>query len=1163
MFQIPFIHLRTHSEYSVTDGLIRINELIDHAVRLGQPAVALTDLSNIFGLVKFYKKSRAMGIKPIAGCDVWMSNEHNRQKAYRLLILVKNFIGYLELCKLLTRSFLGNQFKGRPEICQDWLMDKSGLIILSGGRNGDVGHALDSGNFDLALIRAKKWKQMFPDAYYIELQRLGCLGDESYVESALNLANIVNLPVVATHPIQFLHKHNFQAHKVRVCIANGTTLTPGSNCKNLDNFTESQYFLNSEEMLQRFSDIPVALKNTVEIAKRCNLLLTLDKYNLPSFPVPGEISRDDYFISLSEKGLEGRLKFLFPNPEKRSKWMNRYYSRLRQECAMIIQMGFPGYFLIVQDFINWGKKNGVSVGPGRGSGAGSLVAYSMGITDIDPIRYNLLFERFLNPERVSMPDFDIDFCQENRERVIDYVKSKYGHEAVSQIVTHGTLGAKAAIRDTGRALNMPYALCNSLSKLIPFNPTDPWTLDRALKDEPSFKKRYEEDEEVKNLIDIARSLEGLIRNVGMHAGGILIAPRELTDFCPLYCQPGQEHVSVSQFDKDDVESLGLIKFDFLGLRNLTILDRAIANVRLFNETKKDFEITSLRLDDREVYKLLSSGNTTAVFQLESRGMKDLLRNLRPSSFEDIIAALALYRPGPLESGMVDDFINRKHGKKSVDYFHPDLENVLQDTYGVIVYQEQVMLISQIIGGYSLGASDLLRRAMGKKKPEEMAKHRKLFEKGAKEKGYSAALARRLFDLMEKFAGYGFNKSHSVAYALLAYQTAWLKANHPAEFFAATISSDMDDTDKVQILFCDAQKNGIKILPPDINLSTFRFEPIHDQYTDQGCSPRTIRYGLGAIKGTGQNAVEDILNARKDGPFLNLFDFCKRITKAVNRRTIEALIKSGAFDTFSSNRAAILDSVQVAINAAGQVVRSKNQRSLFEDSSAPLFEEKHDNIIPWDLHTKLVNEKSALGYYLSGHLFDHWREEIRRIIPVELVQIESKPGIQWLCGILTSIRSLITRRGKIILIVLDDSSAQIEVSICNELYEKCRDFLVEDQILAVRGKVVSSTYFDGPRVLAEEIYNFQLMRSKNAKSIKVFLDKNIQINDLKNLLYSFRGNSDDTGVPVDIVYSDGGNKFLCTIRLGEEWRVRIVDLLIKELETCSYCKNFEIQYSNPK
>ncbi|WP_343739195.1 DNA polymerase III subunit alpha, partial [Achromobacter sp.] len=728
----PFVHLRVHSEFSVVDGTVRIPDLIKRVAKLGQPAVALTDLSNLFGLIKFYKGARGAGVKPIAGCDVWISNDEDPTKPFRLLLLVRNHQGYLNLCELLSKAFLTNQGKGRAEIRREWLQGQAGLIALSGGRAGDVGQALEAGNAVSALALARQWALMFPGSYYVELQRAGMDGDEGYCQAAMRLASEAGLPVVATHPVQFLDEFEFQAHEARVCIAEGEIL---ANPRRVRRFSKEQYLLSSEEMARRFADVPSALANTVEIAKRCNLSLVLGKPRLPNFPTPDGVTLDDYLVQLSEEGLEKRMEFLFPDVAERESKREQYYERLRWECKTIIQMGFPGYFLIVQDFINWGKNNGVPVGPGRGSGAGSLVAYALGITDLDPIRYDLLFERFLNPERVSMPDFDIDFCQDNRERVIDYVKEKYGRAAVSQIATFGTLGAKAVVRDAGRVLDMPYMFCDGLSKLIPFNPMDPWTLERTLKDEPAFKDRYEQEEEVRALVDLAKPLEGLTRNIGMHAGGVLIAPGKLTDFCPLYCQPGQENSAVSQFDKDDVEAAGLVKFDFLGLRNLTILDWAVRYVRQFNAEKRDFDVMALSLDDPAAYKILCDANTTAVFQLESRGMKELLKKLRPNTFEDIIAMLALYRPGPLESGMVDDFVNRKHGRAAVDYFHPDLEATLKSTYGVIVYQEQVMLISQIIGGYSLGGADLLRRAMGKKKPEEMAKHRELFEQGAKEKGH--------------------------------------------------------------------------------------------------------------------------------------------------------------------------------------------------------------------------------------------------------------------------------------------------------------------------------------------------------------------------------------------------------------------------------------------
>ncbi|WP_419204232.1 DNA polymerase III subunit alpha [Bordetella trematum] len=1152
------MHLRVHSEFSVVDGIVRIPSLIKRVAKLGQPAVALTDLSNIFGLIKFYRAARGAGIKPIAGCDVWISNDEDRDKPFRALLLVRNHAGYLNLCELLSQSFLTNQYKGRAELRREWLRDQQGLIVLSGGRGGDIGHALEAGNAAGALALARQWGEMFPGAFYIELQRAGMDGDEAYTQAAMRLAAQAGLPVVATHPVQFLDGDEFQAHEARVCIAEGEIL---ADPRRVRRFSPQQYLLSSQEMHQRFADVPSALANSVEIAKRCNLSLVLGKPRLPIFPTPDGVTLDDYLVQLSEEGLEKRLEFLFADPAERDRQRPAYYERLRWECKTIIQMGFPGYFLIVQDFINWGKNNGVPVGPGRGSGAGSLVAYALGITDLDPIRYDLLFERFLNPERVSMPDFDIDFCQDNRERVIEYVKEKYGRAAVSQIATFGTLGAKAVVRDAGRVLDMPYMFCDGLSKLIPFNPADPWSLERTLKDEPAFKERYDQEEEVRALVDLAQPLEGLTRNIGMHAGGVLIAPGKLTDFCPLYCQPGQENSAVSQFDKDDVEAAGLVKFDFLGLRNLTILDWAVRYVRQFNAELRDFDIMALSLDDPAAYKVLCDANTTAVFQLESRGMKELLKKLRPNTFEDIIAMLALYRPGPLESGMVDDFVNRKHGRASVDYFHPDLEGTLKSTYGVIVYQEQVMLISQIIGGYSLGGADLLRRAMGKKKPEEMAKHRELFQKGAQEKGHDPDLAVKLFDLMEKFAGYGFNKSHSAAYALIAYQTAWLKAYHPAEFLAATLSSDMDDTDKVQIFCRDARDNGVDVLPPDVNESGYRFAPVEDSWTAKGKPPRTMRYGLGAVKGTGQGAVEEILRAREEGGrFANLFDFCRRVSKhAVNRRTIEALIRAGAFDTIEPNRAALLASVGTAMEAAEQAARSANQVSLFGDDSSEVVAGELAKVAPWNLHTKLTEEKAALGYFFSGHLFDSWRDEVRRIVPMPLARLEPQRDLQWMCGVLAGVRVMMTRRGKMVFAVLDDGTAQVEISVFNELYEKHRNRLKEDQLLIVQGKVSNDEYSGGMRIVAENLFDLQLAREARARALRVTLNGQADAARLRQLLNPFRAEPENgiPGVPVDIIYTK--DNFRCTVRLGEEWRVRMADTLLQNLADWAKPEGVEVSY----
>ncbi|WBF65727.1 MAG: DNA polymerase III subunit alpha [Candidatus Kinetoplastibacterium crithidii] len=1142
-----FINLRVHSEFSIADGLIRVRDLVDNVIKLQQPAVALTDMSNLFGILKFYKYARASGIKPIIGCDLWLSNDEDLDDPFRILILVCNEVGYLNLCEIITKSYLINQRNNRPEIRKEWLFSKKGLIVLSGGINGDIGYAIKRGKIDIASSLVKEWKEMFPESYYLEIQRAGFDGEENYIQAVLSIATDTNTPVVATHPVQFLKKEHFQAHEIRVCISEGKHLT---DIHRKHNFTKEQYLISSEEMASLFADIPSALSNTIEISKRCNLTIKTGQAMLPKFDVHEGISLGDYLRELSNKGLYNKINNLYPDSTELFK--SKYYERLEKECKTIIQMGFAGYFLIVQDFINWGKNNGVPVGPGRGSGAGSLVAYALGITDLDPIKYDLLFERFLNPERVSMPDFDIDFCQDNRDRVIDYVKNKYGTESVSQIATFGTFGAKAVIRDVGRVLGLPYSLCDSLSKLVPFSPMEQWTLEKVLNSDPIFRSRYEQEEEVKLLIDLARHLEGLVRNVGMHAGGVLIAPGKLTDFCPLYCQPGQENTLISQFDKDDVELAGLVKFDFLGLRNLTVLDWTLRYINYSRNENDFFDLSSLPLENEETFKLLCAGNTTAVFQLESRGMKELLKKLQPSTFEDIIAVLALYRPGPLESGMVNDFVNRKHGLSKINYFHPVLESILKSTYGVIVYQEQVMLISQVIGGYSLGSADLLRRAMGKKDPDEMSKHRVLFEKGAISNGYSSQLAIKLFDLMEKFAGYGFNKSHSAAYALIAYQTAWLKVHYCAEFFAAAMSSEMDDTDKIQILFNDAKYNNVKILPPDINLSNFRFEPVVSKMNNS--KSYEIRYGLGAIKGTGKFVIDEIVKIRNQGgPFKSIFDFCFRVSKLVNRRTIESLIKSGSFDSIELNRAYLLFSLDKVIDSVEQKQRDIYQTSLFSNSEESSFLDLPvgDEVIPsWDLHKTLIEEKSALGYCFSGHMFSCWEDEIRKLFPKKLIDIDHNSKSQWICGVLVRLRSLFTRRGKITIILLDDGSKQLEVVVYNELYTEIKNLLKEDNLLIIKGMVSKDDYSGNLKIISEQIYDLQFIRKTMAKSLRLYINNsNVSLSSFKDILEKFKNFSDVrfSSVPLFIFYKNEDKNFFCKIKLDDKWNMIITNELILELQ----------------
>src|SRR5713226_2929700 len=853
-----FVHLRLHSEFSITDGIVRIDEAVERAAADGMPALAITDLANVFGMVKFYKAARAAGVKPVIGCDVWITNESERDKPYRLLLLVQSRQGYLRLSELLTRAWLENQYRGRAELRKAWFGEGTeGLIALSGAMQGDIAAALLQDHREPAERLAMEWARLFPGRFYLELQRAGAPQTENYVDAAVRLAGSCSLPVVATPPVQFLKPADFTAHEARVCIAEGQVL---GDQRRLRLLTQESYFLSQAEMAKLFADLPEALANSVEIARRCNLALELGKSQLPKFPTPDGATLEDTLAQTAGQGLQRRLATLYPDSARRTKEEPRYRARLELETKSIVQMGFAGYFLIVADFINWAKSNGVPVGPGRGSGAGSLVAYSLGITDLDPLRYDLLFERFLNPERVSMPDFDIDFCERGRDRVIEYVKQKYGAQSVSQIATFGTMAARAVVRDVGRVMEWSYTRTDELAKLIPFQPGKRITLQDARGMEPRLAEREKTDEETRELLALAGQLEGLARNVGMHAGGVLIAPGKLTDFCPLYAAQGTES-AVSQLDKDDVEAIGLVKFDFLGLTTLTILDWTLRFIKRL-DSDSEIRLEQLPLDDPAAFRVFAGANTTAVFQFESRGMRELLKQARPDRFEDIIALVALLRPGPME--LIPDFVKRKQGQDRVEYLDKRLEPILSPTYGIMVYQEQVMQIAQVIGGYSLGAADLLRRAMGKKKPEEMAQQRDIFVAGAQKNGLARLKAMQLFDLMEKFAGYGFNRSHAAAYALLAYQTAYMKSHHAAAFMAANMSAVMDDTDKVQQFCEDTIANGLEVLPPDIHAAEYRFVPV---------DAKRIRYGLGAVKGTGESAIAHIIEARgSGGPFKNLFDF---------------------------------------------------------------------------------------------------------------------------------------------------------------------------------------------------------------------------------------------------------------------------------------------------
>ena len=1143
-----YVHLRLHSEYSITDGIVRIADAVKAASADAMPALALTDLGNLFGLIKFYSSARGKGLKPIAGADVWMSGGEAGEPASRLLLLVRNRQGYRQLCELLTRAYVADGRRDRAEIRREWLLQIGcdGLIALSGGHQGDVGEALLNGNFALATERALAWADFFPGAFYLEVQRYGQPQQEYLVNQTADLAGETGLPLVATHPVQFMRRDDFQAHEARVCIAEGYVL---GDTRRPKPYTAEQYFKSQGEMLELFADLPEAIENTLEIAKRCNIELTLGKNFLPDFPIPAGMTIDEFLVEESKKGLEVRLAELYPDPEVRQQRRPEYDQRLAFECNTIVQMGFPGYFLIVADFINWAKENGVPVGPGRGSGAGSLVAYSLRITDLDPLAYALLFERFLNPERVSMPDFDIDFCQDNRWRVIEYVRERYGPQAVSQIATFGTMSSKAVIRDVGRVFGLPYSMCDRISKLIPIVQNKPVSLAEALEQEPALQDMMadsQDGETIRELFDLAGRLEDLTRNVGMHAGGVLIAPGRITDFCPIYQATGSDASPVSQFDKDDVEKAGLVKFDFLGLRNLTIIELALKYVERL--TGERIDLMSLGFNDPGAYQILKDANTTAIFQVESEGMKKLLKKLAPDRFEDIIAVLALYRPGPLGSGMVDDFILRKKGQQAIDYFHPDLKACLEPTYGVIVYQEQVMQISQIIGGYTLGGADMLRRAMGKKKPEEMAKHRETIAAGARERGYDPALAEQLFDLMTKFAEYGFNKSHTAAYAVVTYHTAWLKRYHCAAFMAATLSSDMDNTDTVKIFYEDTIANKIKVLGPDVNASAYRFEPVDRD---------TIRYGLGAVKGTGEQAVNVILTARNNGgPFKDLFDFCQRCDKRmVNRRTIEALIRAGAFDSLDSNRHKLLASVGIAMEFAEQSEKNAMQSSLFDlgdvaEEHAP----QYVDMPPWDERSQLMEEKTALGFFFSGHPYDSYKPELSRFIRRSLSQLQPAKEFQTLAGIVVGVRTQMTRRGKMLFVQLDDGTAMVEVSVFNELFEAERRKILTDAILVVEGKVSYDDFSGGNRVVAERLMTLGEARARFAKHLRLQLTPaTADAQRLRTLLQPFTpGNA-----PVRLRYRQASAE--CELLLGNAWQVNLDDELLEALNLWLNKENVAVVY----
>ncbi|MGL6424316.1 DNA polymerase III subunit alpha [Aeromonas hydrophila] len=1145
MAEPRFIHLRVHSDFSMVDGLQKINPIVGAAAANNMPALALTDQMNMCGLVRFYGAAHGKGVKPIVGADFWVQSDELGDEQFRLTLLAMDNDGYQNITLLISRGYQRGHVQGRPVIDKSWLAEHAkGVIVLSGGREGDVGKFLLKGNRQMTEQCLAFYQSHFPDAYYLELLRTGRPDEEVYLHMAVAIATEFALPVVATNEVVFLTADDFDAHEIRVAIHDGYTLMDKRRPRR---YSPQQYLRSQEEMAELFADIPEALENTVEIAKRCNVTVRLGEYFLPNFPT-GDMTTEDFLVMKSKEGLEERLEFLFPDPAVRAERRPEYDERLDIELKVINQMGFPGYFLIVMEFIQWSKDNGIPVGPGRGSGAGSLVAYALKITDLDPLEFDLLFERFLNPERVSMPDFDVDFCMDRRDEVIDHVSEMYGREAVSQIITFGSMAAKAVVRDVGRVLGHAYGFVDRISKLIPPDPG--MTLAKAFEAEPKLPELYEQDEEVKDLIDMARRLEGVVRNAGKHAGGVVIAPTKITDFAPLYCDD-EGHHPVTQFDKNDVEYAGLVKFDFLGLRTLTIIDWALGmiNPRLAKEGKPPVDIAAIPIDDKRSFDLLQRYETTAVFQLESRGMKDLIKRLQPDCFEDMIALVALFRPGPLQSGMVDNFIERKHGKEAISYpdekwQHESLQPILEPTYGIILYQEQVMQIAQTLAGYTLGGADMLRRAMGKKKPEEMAKQRAGFEEGAVKNGVDGELAMKIFDLVEKFAGYGFNKSHSAAYALVSYQTLWLKTHFPAEFMAAVMTADMDNTDKIVTLVDECQRMGLTVIPPDVNTGRYRFSVNEDGH---------IVYGIGAVKGVGEGPIDAILEARdRDGLFRDLFDFCNRVDiKKLNKRVMEKLILSGAMDRLGPHRAALMATLEEAMRAAEQ--HAKAQAVGQVDMFGVLTEEIDDvkkafaNVPHWPDKVWLEGERETLGLYLTGHPINQYSGELRRYTSGRLCDLHptSRDTVTTAAGLVIAARSMVTKRGnKMGIFTLDDRSGRLDVTLFSEALEKYEELMQKDRILVVSGQVSFDDFSGGLKMSARELLDINDARERFARAIRISLDEQ-QIDDrffprLCEILEPARA-----GVcPVQVNYRRPGSRVRLT--LGTEWRVTPTDQLIDDL-----------------
>ena len=1143
-----FVHLGIHTEFSITESIVRVPDLIKAAVNEEMPALALTDLSNLHAAVKFYGKCLGQGIKPILGSVLRLNDAD-----HRVTLLSMNNHGWRNLTELVSRGYIEGQQLNIPCVNKAWILEQADDLILLLGIQSDVGKMLITSNPQKAEPLLEEWIEKFGNRVYLALTRTDRPDEDTFIAEAVKLAKKYNIGVVAHNDVHFIRREDYEAHEARVCIADGYVLGDNRRPKT---YSPEQYFKTAEEMTALFSDIPSAIENSYHIAKRCNVTLQLGKYFLPDYPIPEGHTIDTYFAHLSKQGLEERLNVLYPVAQRDEDWAEirkPYDERIEYEINIINSMGFPGYFLIVMDFIQWSKNNGVPVGPGRGSGAGSLVAYSLKITDLDPLRYELLFERFLNPERVSMPDFDVDFCIAGRDKVIDYVARTYGRDAVSQIATFGTMAAKGAIRDVARVLGKSYGLADRISKLIPTKPLG-LSLEESIEAEPQLKDvvtnpSNPDYDDASEIWEMALKLEGITRNTGKHAGGVVIAPTKITDFSAVMCD-ADGTARVAQYDKDDVESAGLVKFDFLGLRNLTVIEDAVQNINKRIQADTPLDIAHIPLDDKDAYLVFANANTTAVFQFESVGMKKMLKEARPSKFEEIIAFVSLYRPGPMD--LIPDFIHRMHGGE-FEYLHPLLEGVLEPTYGIMVYQEQVMQAAQYCAGYTLGGADLLRRAMGKKKPEEMVKQRQIFIEGAAKKDIDAATANHIFDYMEKFAGYGFNKSHAAAYALVAYQTAWLKAHYPAEFLAAVMSSEMQNTDNVVFLIDDCRHNGLEVLPPSVNMSLYHFHASDE---------RTIVYGLGAIKGVGEQAMQSVIDSRqKEGPYRDLFDFCHRIDlKKINKRTLEALIRAGALDCLGIERSSLMAQLPEAVQAAEQA-RSNRETGIMD-----LFGEVEEvqrkpakPVKPWSDEVRLKGEKDTLGLYLTGHPIDVYRNELKAFIPSKINELTpTRRGVTTVfAGLVVDVANFPNR----MVVTLDDGTARIEVSANHERFQRFKDIVQTEKVVVIEGEIYEREGFDRPMGRLTKAFSLNEIRQKRANSIQIHLhaehlSKTLS-QDLQNMLLPYCNVDLCTHIPVllhlDYAYATA------ELHLGIQWKIAPLDEALVKLRDYFGKESLHIEY----